>query len=89
MHETAAERERRLRQIGGGSEIWNDSGYLISNKMHETTEERQLGIKQWFETNYVTNPCAEIMITSSQRCTLGVNPLIKYTKYKFNFNGKG
>ena len=71
--------------------------------MHETAEERQLGIKQWFDTNYlmsqwiiqypdqypeITNPCAEIMITSSQRCTLQFNPLIKYTKYKFNFNGK-
>ena len=74
MHETAAERERRLRQIGGGSEIWNDSGWLMPRLIFQYPE--------------LTNPCAEIMITSSQRCTLGVNPLIKYTKYKFNFNGK-
>ena len=75
MHETAAERERRLRQIGGGSEIWNNSGYLMSQWLIQYPE--------------MTNSCAEIMIGTPQRCTLGVNPLIKYTKYKFNFNGKG
>lgn len=77
MHETAEERERRLRQIGGGSEIWNDADYLMS---------------QWI----IQNPCTpeevcnffthgEIVLTSSQRCTLGDNPLIKYNEYKFNF----
>lgn len=75
MHETAAERERRLRQIGGGSEIWHDSDYLMPQWIIQYPE--------------ITNPCAEIMITSSQRCALQFNPLIKYTKYKFNFNGKG
>lgn len=30
MHETAAERERRLRQTGGGSEIWGNVDYIMS-----------------------------------------------------------
>lgn len=78
MHETDEERERRLRQIGGGSEIWNDSGWLMPRLIFQYPE--------------LTNPCfelgAEIMMTSSQQRTLGDNPLIKFTKYKFNFNGK-
>ena len=77
MQETAAERERRLRQIGGGSEIWNDSGYLMS---------------QWYQPYHnqypeITNPCRDIVIDLPQiyRCTIGDNPLIKFTKFKFNF----
>jgi hypothetical protein len=71
MHETAAERERRLaRQITinswygnlGGAEWWGGSELVINQ-----------------------SPCVEIVLTSSQRCTLGVDPLIKFTKYKFNF----
>ena len=72
MHETAEEGERRLRQIGGGSEIWNDSGWSLPRLIFQYPE--------------LTNPCAEITITSSG--TLGDNPLIKYNEYKFNFNGK-
>ena len=71
MNETAAERERRLRQIGGGSELWNDSDYILSQWIIQYPE--------------LTNPCAEITIASSQRCVLGDNPLIKFTKFKFNF----
>lgn len=71
MHETAAERERRLRQIRGGSEIWFDSDYILSQWIIQYPE--------------LTNPCAEIVMTSSGLCTLGTNPLVKFTKFKFNF----
>ena len=78
MHETAEERERLLRQLGGGSEIWNDSGWLMP---------------QWiiqYPDRYpeLTNPCAEIRIDFSVIRPKGDNPLIKFTKFKFNFNGK-
>ncbi len=71
MHETAAERERRLRQIGGGSEIWNDSGYIMSQWISQYPE--------------ITNSCGEIVLTSSQRCALGDNPLVKFNKFNFKF----
>ncbi len=70
MHETAAERERRLRQLGGGSDLWFATSYVFESMLPDFVE---------------TNPCEEIMITSSQRCILGTNPLIKFTKYKFKF----
>ena len=66
MHETEAERERRLRQLGGGSELWFDSDYMSLYPE-------------------LTNPCVEIIITSSQRCTLGTNPLVKFNKFNFKF----
>ena len=64
MHETAEERERRLR------DLWFATSYVFESMLPDFVE---------------TNPCEEIMITSSQRCTLGSNPLIKFTKFKFNF----
>ena len=68
MHETAAERERLLRQIRGGSEIWFDSDYILSLYSE------------------LTNPCVEITIDySNQLCTLGTNPLVKFTKFNFKF----
>ena len=73
MHETAAERERRLRQqsiyIGGGEPLWYDTSYIMS---------------MWSDLG-VTNPCVEIPISYGNELTLGVDPLIKFTKYKFNF----
>lgn len=76
MGETAEERARRLSQMGGGEAFWRivqgDNGEQI---LVDICRE-------------MTNSCAEIMIGTPQRCTLGDNPLIKYTKYKFNFNGK-
>lgn len=71
MHETAAERERRLRQLGGGEYYWYDMGRIMT-VYGQISEE-------------MTNPCAEIMMTSSGLCTLGTNPLVKFTKYKFKF----
>tara|TARA_R110002020_G_scaffold73616_3_gene188835 strand:+ start:685 stop:900 length:216 start_codon:yes stop_codon:yes gene_type:complete len=71
MHETAAERERRLRQLGGGESLWLDMDRIF-------TVYRQI-------SDEMTNPCAEIMIVTPHRCTLGDNPLIKFTKFKFNF----
>jgi hypothetical protein len=72
MHETAAERERRLaRQITinscygtlGGAEWWGGSELVINQ-----------------------NPCVEIMIDYlNQRCTLGINPLVKFNKFNFKF----
>jgi len=71
MHETAAERERRLRQLGGGEYYWYDMDRIMT-VYGQISEE-------------MTNPCAEIMMTSSGLCTLGTNPLVKFTKYKFKF----
>ena len=84
MGETAEERARRLVRmitinstygnIGGGSELWYDE--FPSMDFDYTSLYPEI------------NPCAEITIASSQRCTLGDNPLVKFTKFKFNFNGK-
>lgn len=80
MGETAEERARRLARmvinstygnIGGGSEFWYDADRIVA--VHRQISEE------------MTNPCAEITIASSQRCTLGYNPLVKFTKFKFNF----
>ena len=72
MHETAAERERRLRQqLGGGESLWFDMDGIL-------TVYGQLSYE-------MTNPCAEIMIATPQQCTLGVDPLVKFTKYIFKF----
>ena len=66
MHETAAERERRLaRQITINSWYGNLGDLVIDN---------------WW-----TNPCAEIVMTSSRLCTLGTNPLVKFNKFNFKF----
>ena len=75
MGETAEERARRLRQIVGGGESW-ESWYRVSNL-----------IMDFDHTSLYPeiNPCGEITIASSQRCTLGYNPLVKFTKFKFNF----
>ena len=78
MHETDEERERRLRQIVGGGESW-ESWYRVSNLIMDF---------DYASLYPEINPCAEITIASSQQRTLGDNPLIKFTKYKFNFNGK-
>lgn len=57
--------------------------------MGETAEERRLRqfrLIQWIrQYSELTNPCAEIVLTSSQRCALGDKPLVKFTKFKFNF----
>jgi hypothetical protein len=60
--------------------------------MGETAEERRLRqlrlivSPQWIrQYSELTNPCAEIVLTSSQRCALGDKPLVKFTKFKFNF----
>ena len=78
MNETAEERDRRLRQIVGGGESW-ESWYRVSNLIMDL---------DYASLYPEINPCAEITIASSQRCTLGYNPLVKFTKFKFNFNGK-
>lgn len=74
MHETAAERERRLRQLGGGERWHHTSWYDMNMSMWDFDE---------------TNPCREMDIVISlpqvHRCVLGNNPLVKFTKYKFNF----
>ena len=71
MHETAAERERLLRQIRGGSELWFDSDYILS---------------QWIiQYPGLSNPCTEIVMSPSGLCTLGTNPLVKFTKFNFKF----
>jgi hypothetical protein len=73
MHETAAERERRLRQLDvtaeslwygnlGGAEWWGGSELVINQ-----------------------NPCVEIPISYGNELTLGVDPLVKFTKYIFKF----
>ncbi|GAG61230.1 unnamed protein product [marine sediment metagenome] len=81
--ETAEERERRLRQLG---ESIHEAMYRVwvmgrmdfdFTSLYPTIPYVNLEVD--------INPCAEIMITSSQRCTLGDNPLIKYNEYKFNF----
>lgn len=74
MGETAEERARRLSQIGGGESMYRVSNFIMDF--------------DYASLYPAINPCAEIMITSSQQCTLGDNPLVKFTKYKFNFNGK-
>ena len=74
MGETAEERARRLRQIGGG-----ESWYRVSNHIMDF---------DYTSLYPEINPCAEITIALSQRFTLGDNPLVKFTKFKFNFNGK-
>ena len=66
MHETAAERERRLRQLRGGESYWYDMNRIMV-------------------VYGQTNPCAEIVMTSSGRCTLGIKPLVKFTKFNFKF----
>lgn len=76
MHETAAERERRLRQLGGGERWHHTSWYWYDMNM-----------PMWdFDE---TNPCREMDIVISlpqvHRCVLGSNPLVKFTKYKFKF----
>ncbi len=78
MNETAEERDRRLRQIVGGGESW-ESWYRVSNLIMDL---------DYTSLYPEINPCGEITIASSQRCTLGYNPLVKFTKFKFNFNGK-
>ena len=78
MNETAEERDRRLRQIVGGGESW-ESWYRVSNLIMDF---------DYTSLYPEINPCGEITIASSQRCTLGYNPLVKFTKFKFNFNGK-
>ncbi|MCH9717950.1 MAG: hypothetical protein K0U52_12850 [Gammaproteobacteria bacterium] len=78
MNETAEERDRRLRQIVGGGESW-ESWYRVSNLIMDL---------DYASLYPEINPCGEITIASSQRCTLGYNPLVKFTKFKFNFNGK-
>ena len=75
MNETAEERDRRLRQIVGGGESW-ESWYRVSNLIMDL---------DYASLYPEINPCAEITIASSQRCTLGDNPLVKFTKFKFNF----
>ena len=69
MGETAEERARRLIQIGGG-----ESWYRVSNLIMDF---------DYTSLYPEINPCAEIRIVSQG--TLGDNPLIKYTKFKFNF----
>ena len=69
--------------------------------MGETAEERQrrlarqitinsgygnLGDLDLVINNWCCNPCTEIMLTSSGLCTLGTNPLVKFTKFKFKFS---
>ena len=71
MGETAEERARRLRQIGGGESWYRVSNFIIDFDHTSLYPE--------------INPCGEITIASSQRCTLGDNPLVKFTKFKFNF----
>ena len=76
MHETAAERERRLRQLGGGEPLWQ---YLNADwcfDFDETNPCRELDIV-----------IRDIVINLPQvhRCALGSNPLVKFTKYKFKF----
>ena len=77
MHETAAERERRLRQLsnygnfGGGEFYWYDMDRIMT-VYGQISEE-------------MTNPCAEIVMTSSRLCTLGTNPLVKFNKFNFKF----
>ena len=78
MNETAEERARRLRQIVGGGESW-ESWYRVSNLIMDF---------DYTSLYPEINPCAEITIALSRRCTLGDNPLVKFTKFKFNFNGK-
>ena len=66
--------------------------------MGETAAERERRLRRlglWYRGSRVyyptegpifdTNPCSEIMIDTPQRCTLGTNPLVKFTKFKFNF----
>lgn len=84
MGETAEERARRLARmitinstygnIGGGESWYRVSDFIMDFDNTSLYPE--------------INPCGEITIASSQRCTLGYNPLVKFTKFKFNFNGK-
>jgi len=71
MGETAEERRRRLaRQITINSCYGN------------------LGGAEWWGGSELVinqNPCVEIVLTSSQRCTLGINPLVKFNKFNFKF----
>ncbi len=71
MHETEA--ERRLRQLGGGEFYWYDMDRIMS-VYGQISEE-------------MTNPCVEISFefTPPTLCTLGGNPLVKFTKFKFKF----
>lgn len=71
MGETAEERARRLSQIGGGESMYRVSNFIMDF--------------DYASLYPAINPCAEITIASSQRCTLGDNPLVKFTKFKFNF----
>ena len=63
--------------------------------MHETEAERRLrqlggGEFYWYDADrimavYGPNPCEEIVLSPSSRCALGIKPLVKFTKFKFNF----
>ena len=69
MYETAAEREMRLAR-----QITINSAY------------GSLGGAEWWGGSELVinqNPCVEIVLTPSQRCLL--NPLVKFTKFKFKF----
>ena len=71
MGETAEERRRRLaRQITINSYYGN------------------LGGAEWWGGSELVinqNPCVEIPISYGNELTLGVDPLVKFTKYIFKF----
>jgi hypothetical protein len=73
MHETEA--ERRLRQLGGGEFYWYDMDRIMSV------------YGQISDETFSANPCVEISFefTPPTLCTLGTNPLVKFTKFNFKF----
>lgn len=79
MRETAEERRRRLalrygepnRKNGIIKWYWDDVYLHMDRRNWNPLVLRATG--------------QQIVLTSSQRCTLGDNPLIKYNEYKFNF----
>ena len=84
MHETVEERERRLRQLY--EPLWDRGNYNRDTTYRIGQDLQDEVMVKWLDTN----PCRDIVIDLPQiyRCTIGVNPLIKYNEYKFNFNGK-
>jgi len=71
MGETAEERQRRLA-----------TNMTINSWCGNLGGDDWEVVRNWL----LTNPCEEILMTSSQRLALGTNPLVKFNKFKFKFS---